>query len=65
MRYLKLYEEFINKETDVLEEPEVELSGTTVDDVLRDDFFDKENKEDSKTYIDSMGVIHVKNWTKY
>lgn len=58
MRYLKLYEQF-SKE--VLEKPEVELSDTTIDDVLSPEFFNDEKL----AYIDSKGVIHIKNWNVY
>ena len=61
MKYLKLFENF-----DVLEEPVV-LSDKTIDDVLRDDFFDDvdEEDEDEGYYIDKFGIYHIKNWNVY
>ena len=68
MRYLKLYEEFKiiqDEEVDTLEKPEV--SNKTIEDVLKDDFFDdiedKELEDDSKEY--SSEVINIKNWKVY
>ena len=68
MRYLKLYEEFI--ETDTLTKKEVELSDKTIDDVLKGKLFDKEdekdkNIEDKNIFIDSKSVVHIKNWKQY
>lgn len=66
MRYLKLYENFIEElevdEVDQLQDEEetkpyeVELSDTTIDDILK---FDK------GSYVDSKGVVHIKNWNFY
>ena len=41
-KYIRLYEEFreYNRDVQVQEIPEVELSDKTIDDVLSDDFFD-------------------------
>lgn len=61
MRYLKLYENFIT-ETEILQ-PEVEISNTTIDDVLKPGFFKNKNEEES--FIDSKGIIHIKNWKQY
>jgi hypothetical protein len=64
MRYLKLYEEFKTE----LEETEVqqqELSNKTIDDVLKDDFFEEESEEGSEVYKDNRGVYHIKNWKVY
>ena len=65
MKYLKLYENFVQDledDVDVME-PEVKLSNKTIDDVLKDDFFD--DVKDTKSYIDSSGIIHIKNWKIY
>jgi hypothetical protein len=62
MKYLKLFEEFVvskPKET----ESEKEISDKTIDDVLKDDFFDDE--EDERVSIDKDGVINIKNWKVY
>lgn len=62
MKYLKLYEEFkilqdlIDKE--VIEKPEIEITDTTIDDVLKDDFFDQVKQ-------DSNGVYQILNWEVY
>ena len=66
MRYLRLYEEFMkNSEMEI--DTEQELSDKTIDDVLKDDFFDdiedKELEDDSKEY--SSEVINIKNWKVY
>jgi hypothetical protein len=52
MKYLKLYESFIEE----LEIDDIELSDMTID-----DFIDY----DSGSTIDSNGVIHIKNWKVY
>jgi len=59
MKYLKLFEDF---DIDIEEEPIV-LSDTTIDDVLDDDFFD--DMKDDGSYLDSNGLIHIKNWNVY
>ena len=60
MKYLKLYEEFIDDDNDVLvSDPKIELSDKTIDDVLNDTFFDNE------VTIDSKGIIRIKKWTQY
>lgn len=56
MRYLKLYEEF--KKQELVEEPEIELTDITIDDVLKDDFFDQVKQ-------DSNGVYQILNWEVY
>ena len=58
MRYLKLYEQFTKE---VLENPKVELSDKTIDDVLSPEFFN----DQKAAYIDSKGIIHIKNWNVY
>lgn len=68
MRYLKLYEEFV--ETDTITKKEVELSDKTIDDVLKGKLFDKEDGkdkdiEDKNVFIDSKSVVHIKNWKQY
>lgn len=63
MKYLKLYEKFI--ENDTLTKKEVELSDKTIDDVLKGKLFDDEEKEDKNVFIDSKNVIHIKNWKQY
>jgi hypothetical protein len=62
MKYLKIYEKFRQPDIEVLE-PEVELSDKTIDDVLDPNFFSDIEEEES--YIDSKGVIHIKNWNQY
>jgi hypothetical protein len=60
VRYLKLFEEFV--------ETMPELSDKTIDDVLKPGFFDDEEDEeveDKGSTIDSNGVIHIKNWNIY
>ena len=66
MRYLKIYEDFKQSEIEVLE-PEVELSDKTIDDVLDPNFFSdiEEKEEEDESYIDSRGVVHIKNWNQY
>ena len=66
MRYLKIYEDFKQSEIEVLE-PEVELSDKTIDDVLDPNFFSdiEEKEEKDESYIDSKGVVHIKNWNQY
>lgn len=60
MRYLKLFEEFV----EVI--PKRKLSDKTIDDVLKPGFFDDEEEiEDKGSKIDSNGVIHIKNWYTY
>lgn len=63
MKYLKLFEEFVvsnpkPKET----ESEKEISYKTIDDVLKDDFFEE---EDERVSIGKDGVINIKNWKVY
>lgn len=57
MRYVKLYREFVEVDQDI------EISDKTIKDVLSDDFFD--DYKDTGSYIDSKGVIHIKNWKIY
>lgn len=59
MRYLKLYENFLDEielDNKIELEDDKELSNMTIDDFLNDD-------DDS--YIDSNGTIHIKNWINY
>ncbi len=64
MRYLKLYENFIETE---LGKPKVELSDKTIDDVLQGKLFDDEEDvdKDDSVFIDKKGVYHIKNWNIY
>jgi hypothetical protein len=55
MKYLKLYENFIEELEDI-EIEDRELSDMTIDDFIN---------YDSGSYIDSSGVIHIKNWKVY
>jgi hypothetical protein len=67
VRYLKLYEEFKIETSDVdLDQPEidVEISDYTIDDVLDGSLFG-DDFEDKGSYIDSKGIIHIKNWNQY
>jgi hypothetical protein len=57
VKYLRLFREFV----EVKKDKDVELSKTTIDDVLKKDFFDKEKG----FTIDSRGVYHIKNWKVY
>lgn len=60
MRFLRLYREFVEVQ-DYVDVKKPELSDTTIDDVLSDDFF----KKDTGSYIDENGIIHIKNWKVY
>jgi len=63
MIYLKLYEEFRTKELEETEVQDQHLSDKTIDDVLKDDFFD--DKEESEVFQDERGVYHINNWNVY
>jgi len=64
MNYLKLYEEFIQSETEVKDD--VELSDQTIDDVLSSDFFsDIEDESEELLSQDKDGVYNIKNWKYY
>lgn len=66
MKYIKLYEEFKFDQEIVEPEVQTEVSDTTTDDVLKDDFFKEEEREDSKeVYKDERGVYHIKDWNVY
>lgn len=52
MKYLKLYESFIED----LEIEDKEMSNMTIDDFIN---------YDSGSYIDTNGVIHITNWKVY
>lgn len=52
MKYLKLYEDFIELETEI---DKIELSDLTVDDILNN----------NTSFIDSKGVVHIENWKVY
>lgn len=63
-KYIRLYEEFreYNRDVQVQEVPEVELSDKTIDDVLSDDFFgdvEEEGLEDDKE------VLNISGWKVY
>jgi len=57
-KYIRLYEEFreYNRDVQVQEVPEVELSDKTIDDVLSDDFFDD---------VDEEEVVSISGWEVY
>jgi tetrahydromethanopterin S-methyltransferase subunit A len=57
MKYLKLYESFIEQ----VDLEEVDLEDRELSDMTIDDFINY----DSGSYIDSSGVIHIKNWKVY
>ncbi len=63
MKWIKLYEDF-KYEQEILE-PELDLeketSDKTVDDVLKTDFFENDNK----VYQDERGVYHITDWKIY
>jgi hypothetical protein len=68
MRYLKLYEEFKFEQEVIEPEVQTELSDKTTDDILNDDFFKEEEKEETETdevFQDKRGVYHIKNWNVY
>jgi hypothetical protein len=58
MKYLKLYESFLDElDLDELEvEDDIELSNITIDDFLN---------HNNSSYLDSNGIIHIKNWKNY
>ena len=64
MKYLRLFEEFVESEVqnDIEIDKEIELSDKTIDDVLSDDFFEYDKDESYKDYND---VCHIKNWNVY
>ena len=64
MKYLKTYEKF-RGDIDVLE-PKTKknlLIDEPIDPSLLKD--DEEDIKDNKSYIDSRGIIHIKNWKVY
>lgn len=71
MRYIKLFEEFIYDDSDMITKPKIELSNTTPDDILFGNFKfdDEEDEEDDESdpgsFVDSSGKIHIKNWKEY
>ena len=63
-KYIRLYEEFreYNRDVQVQEVPEVELSDKTIDDVLSDDFFDGVDEEEVE---DNKQVVNISGWEVY
>ena len=63
-KYIRLYEEFreYNRDVQVQEVPEVELSDKTIDDVLSDDFFDDVDEEEVE---DNTEVVNISDWKVY
>ena len=63
-KYIRLYEEFreYNRDVQVQEVPEVELSDKTIDDVLSDDFFDDVDEEEVD---DNKEVSNISGWKLY
>ena len=63
-KYIRLYEEFreYNRDVQVQEVPEVELSDKTIDDVLSDDFFDDVDEEEVN---DKKEVVSISGWELY
>lgn len=63
-KYIRLYEEFreYNRDVQVQEVPEVELSDKTIDDVLSDDFFDDVDEEEVE---DNKEVVNISGWEVY
>lgn len=63
-KYIRLYEEFreYNRDVQVQEVPEVELSDKTIDDVLSDDFFDGVDEEEVE---DNKEVVNISGWEVY
>lgn len=63
-KYIRLYEEFreYNRNVQVQEVPEVELSDKTIDDVLSDDFFDGLDEEEVE---DNKQVVNISGWEVY
>lgn len=63
-KYIRLYEEFreYNRDVQVQEVPEVELSDKTIDDVLSDDFFDDVDEEEVD---DNKEVVNISDWRVY
>ena len=69
MKYIKFYDNFIHeKEVDELIDidSEKQLTNTTIDDILSDDFFDdKAVEEDQVVKKDNRGVYHITGWKLY
>ena len=66
MKYIKLYEEFkyLDNDLDEIETQEKpEISDKTIDDVLKDDFFD--DVDDSEEEFDNDKVVNIKGWEVY
>lgn len=63
-KYIRLYEEFreYNRDVQVQEVPEVELSDKTIDDILSDDFFDGLDEEEVE---DNKQVVNISGWEVY
>lgn len=58
---LKLFREFVEVQDDIKVSDKKDISNTTIDDVLKSNFFEKEKD----LTIDSRGVYHIKNWKIY
>ena len=63
-KYIRLYEEFreYNRDVQIQELPEVELSDKTIDDVLSDDFFDDVDEEEVE---ENKEVVSISGWEVY
>lgn len=63
-KYIRLYEEFreYNRDVQIQELPEVELSDKTIDDVLSDDFFDDVDEEEVE---EKKEVVSISGWEVY
>lgn len=59
MRYLKLYEEFIIKDSP----REKKIGDRTIDYALSDEFF--KDIKDGEVSVDKGGVYTIKNWKVY
>jgi hypothetical protein len=63
-KYIRLYEEFreYNRDVQIQELPEFELSDKTIDDVLSDDFFDDVDEEEVEN---NKEVVSISGWEVY
>jgi hypothetical protein len=66
VKFIKTYEEFRFKEeedTDVLD-PETDTDEILIDKPVDDTLLGK-SEEDTDSYVDASGVIHINNWKVY
>jgi len=65
VKFIKTYEEFRFRDEEEVEVLEPETDEILIDQPVDDTLLGGKSEEDTGSFVDASGIIHIKNWKVY